>query len=76
VAKLVPRLTGWHEFVVAVDKVKKLIRGVISEHKEKYENNHLRDFMDVYLAEVHGTTDAQSSFYKNVGGTSGGEEMS
>jgi hypothetical protein len=76
VAKLAPKLTGWYSFMQAVGKAKNLIRGKITKHKENYDKYNLRDFMDVYLAEVHGTTDPQSSFYKNVGGQRGKKYLS
>ena len=44
-----------------------LVRPVINEHEKNYDEDHLQDFMDVYLAEIKKTTDPKSSFYQKRG---------
>jgi hypothetical protein len=47
----------------AVDKVKNLIKGIITMHKENYDKNSLRDFIDVYLLSRSSWDDGPSVFF-------------
>lgn len=39
----------------------------INRHKESYQPEHQRDFIDCYLKKMDETNDSNSSFYKDVG---------
>ena len=44
-----------------------LLEECIQEHKETFDTNAPRDFIDVTLKEIENTTDVKSSFYKKTG---------
>merc|ERR1712106_1014677 len=46
-----PRLTGYEERVSLIDNQKDYFKKTIREHKETLNENHPRDFIDVYLNE-------------------------
>ncbi|ODM87100.1 Cytochrome P450 2J5 [Orchesella cincta] len=50
-------LEGWKTF----------LEGTVKEHKEQFHEGNLKDFIDVYLAEVRKTTDEKSYFYGQLG---------
>jgi cytochrome P450 len=66
--KLIPELsTGLSTFQKLTDDAFSLMEGIIEEHKNTYQEDNLRDFMDVYLREIYSTIDPTSSFYKEIG---------
>jgi len=50
-----------------MNDVIELMEECINEHKETFDPNAPRDFIDVTLKEMENTTDAKSSFYKKTG---------
>ena len=71
-AKLVPKLSGWHWLVEVVQK----FRDIILEHVKAQENARRsrndpdgdpRNFIDAYLKEIDSVTDSSSSFHKETG---------
>lgn len=67
IATLFPERTGWNGFISALGKAKDLMRRYISDHKETFQSDNIRDLMDTYLKEIQDTTDHTSSFYKEKG---------
>ena len=47
-----PRLTGYEERVSLIDNQKDYFKKTIKEHEETLDENHSRDFIDVYLNEA------------------------
>lgn len=44
------------------------LRKYIDAHKESYNENHIRDLIDVYLQKIYSEKDENSPFYKESGG--------
>jgi len=65
---IAPDLTGWNKFKTAVTGAKAFIREQIEYHKNTFQDGNLRDFMDVFINEMHQTTDPNSSFSGTAGG--------
>ena len=38
-------------------EVYKLVKDLVDEHKATYDENHMRDFIDVYLREIQASKD-------------------
>jgi len=47
----------------------KFLQDAIDYHKDSYQENSARDFIDLYLDEMNRTTDPHSSFFKGEAGT-------
>jgi hypothetical protein len=41
-----------------VGDIHSLVKELVDEHKSTYDDNHMRDFIDVYLREIESTGDA------------------
>jgi len=65
--EIAPGLTGWSKFTKAVSNLHILIQGHIDNHKLTIQEDHSRDYLDVFLHEIRNTTDPKSSFYGTVG---------
>jgi cytochrome P450 len=66
-AKLFPNFSGWDLLLKMREEMTSIVQGHVEQHKETFpEDGVPRDFMDAYLAEISGTTDANSSFHKSV----------
>ena len=68
-----PSLLSWPFFkkFLGVDvlenvfkRIVDLVQPALEHHKDTYDEDNIRDFMDLYLSEIHKTTDPKSSFYK------------
>jgi hypothetical protein len=67
--RVAPKLSGWERFNSAAAKAKSFVRTNIEEHKYTFDRNEMRDFIDVYLNEIIGAVDRNSSFWKESGST-------
>ena len=52
VRHLFPEATGWNSQKKITKDVQDLVKDLVQEHKESYDSNDMRDFMDVYLQEI------------------------
>jgi len=69
IAKMFPNWSGWNNLLKLLEPRQKFFHETIEEHKETFQEDYARDFIDVYLKEVQKTTDATSSFHEsNAGG--------
>ena len=67
-AKRIPNWSGWNKFAALTDELRRIVGGNIDEHRKTFSSDEVpRDFIDVYLNEIHSTTDSSSSFYKDTG---------
>ena len=46
----------------------KFLQEAIDSHKDSFQENSARDFIDLYFEEINRTTDPNSSFFKGEGG--------
>lgn len=58
-----PRWTGYTDVEKVLSENRQVFTTTIAEHKASFKEDDLKDFIDVYLAEVKTTTDPNSSFY-------------
>jgi len=68
VAKFAPKLTGWDHYKKASDEGRKIMAKAILAHRNSYRRDTVRDLTDVYLHEIKGTVDRNSSFFEEAGG--------
>ncbi|XP_023347441.1 methyl farnesoate epoxidase, partial [Eurytemora carolleeae] len=47
-----PEWTGWNKQQQVVGETQNLMRRIVEEHKESYQEDNMRDFIDVYLREM------------------------
>jgi cytochrome P450 len=58
-----PKWTGYTNVAKVLDENREMFTTAVKEHSAAFDENDLKDFIDVYLAEVKQTTDPNSSFY-------------
>ncbi|ODM88681.1 Methyl farnesoate epoxidase [Orchesella cincta] len=63
---IMPEMSGYKGFRETMDENRKWFEEIVEEHKKTYQEDNLRDFIDVYLAEVKKTTDSNSVFYGSM----------
>ena len=54
---ILPEQTGWTKQQEVIEETCSLMRDIVREHKETYDEDNMRDFVDVYLREMAGTRD-------------------
>ncbi len=54
---LFPEATGWNSQVKITTEIQNLVKDLIHEHKDSFDSNDMRDFMDVYLHEISNEKD-------------------
>nr|APH81384.1 cytochrome P450 CYP3075C1 [Tigriopus kingsejongensis] len=64
---ILKHLTGFSMSTNFVGNVLDLVNPYIEEHVKTFDSNHMRDFLDVYLAHIGSTQDPSSSFYGSRG---------
>jgi len=47
--------------------IRSLVKSILDEHLETYEDGVVRDFMDAYIAHMKETDDPSSSFHGEEG---------
>ena len=52
-----PEQTGWNKQKEVIDETSALMRDIITQHKETFDEENLRDFVDVYLKEMRRSPD-------------------
>ncbi|ODM89491.1 Methyl farnesoate epoxidase [Orchesella cincta] len=62
-----PEGSGYNAARRVLEGWKTFLEGTVKEHKEQFHEGNLKDFIDVYLAEVRKTTDKKSYFYGQLG---------
>jgi hypothetical protein len=63
-----PGLTGWNTFVNSFNSFFPVLRKYIDAHKKSYNENNIRDLIDVYLQKIYSVKDKESPFYQESGG--------
>ena len=56
-----PEQTGWTKQTEVIEETCSLMRDIVQEHKETYDEDNMRDFVDVYLREMKNTPDQSFS---------------
>lgn len=67
--KRFPKISGYEHMMKDLGPLLAFLDKPIRYHKETHVPGQPRDFLDVYIDKIKGTTDVNSSFYKEVGGT-------
>ena len=52
-----PEQTGWNKQKEVIEETSALMRDIITQHKETFDEENLRDFVDVYLKEMRRSPD-------------------
>jgi len=52
-----PEMTGWNKQKEVVEETYSLMRDIVKHHKETFDEDNLRDFVDVYLKEMRTSPD-------------------
>ena len=52
-----PEQTGWNKQKEVIEETSALMRDIVTQHKETFDEDNLRDFVDVYLKEMMSTPD-------------------
>ncbi|CAL8133539.1 unnamed protein product [Orchesella dallaii] len=60
---VLPEYSGFNAIRRVVDQFKNFLEGTVKEHKESLQEENLKDFIDVYLAEMKKAKDETSHFY-------------
>ena len=55
------------KYSLFIQAIKSYLRRAIQLHKETFEENNVRDFIDAYIKRVHQTSDITSSFHISEG---------
>ena len=63
---LFPEATGWNSQKKITKDVQDLVKELVQEHKESYDSNDMRDFMDVYLQEIEQENYSKTDFNENA----------
>ena len=66
VRHLFPEATGWNSQKKITKEVQDLVKDLVQEHKESYDSNDMRDFMDVYLQEIDQKNSSTTDFNENA----------
>ena len=61
-----PEATGWNSQKKITKDVQDLVKELVQEHKESYDSNDMRDFMDVYLQEIEQGNYSKTDFNENA----------
>lgn len=61
-----PKLSGYNKVRNMYEENKEFFQETIDEHKRNLDEDDLKDFLDVYLAEIKKTTEKNSMFYGEV----------
>ena len=59
----IPGMIGYTSTKVASQNVYDIANNCYKEHLETFDENHMRDFLDVYISKMKETLDETSSFY-------------
>jgi len=54
---IVPGWTGWNKQKQVVEETQVLMRKIVKQHVETYDEENMRDFVDVYLREISTSKD-------------------
>ena len=54
---IAPEWTGWNKQKQVVEETQQLMRDIVKQHVETYDEDNMRDFVDVYLREMRCTAD-------------------
>lgn len=63
---IIPKASGYVAVRKVLDDNRLLFEKTVEDHKKTFQEDNLRDFMDVYIAEMRKTTDPSSMFYGDV----------
>ena len=55
---ILPEQTGWNKQKEVIEETSALMRDIVTQHKETFDEDNLRDFVDVYLKEMRSSPDA------------------
>lgn len=58
-----PGISGYNAVRQVLDDNRILFEKTVEEHKKNFDENDLKDFIDVFIAEMKKTTDTSSMFY-------------
>jgi len=56
-----PEWTGWNKQKQVVTETQQLMRDIVKQHVETYDEDNMRDFVDVYLREMKTSADVSFS---------------
>merc|ERR550517_116492 len=54
---IAPGWTGWNKQKQVVEETQVLMRKIVKQHVETYDEENMRDFVDVYLKEIVSSKD-------------------
>ena len=57
-------LSGWKQSKDCVDSLLTVIKPEVEQHEKTFDENDMRDFIDVYLKNIKECKDSTSSFFK------------
>ncbi|ODN05797.1 Cytochrome P450 2J5 [Orchesella cincta] len=66
---IMPEYTGYAATRRAFEQLRAFVEDSVKEHQKTFKPDVIRDFIDVYLKEMHSVTDPKSTFYGKEGGT-------
>jgi len=66
VKHIFPEKSGYNAVRKVLDENRILFEMAVAEHKKNFQEDDLKDFIDVYIAEMKKTTDPKSMFYGDM----------
>ncbi|ODN00935.1 Methyl farnesoate epoxidase [Orchesella cincta] len=63
VGHLMPEWSGYNKIRKVIEDNKSFFEEAVNEHKENFQEDNIKDFIDVFLNETNKTTDSSSPFY-------------